>query len=63
MKFTPMKHQRLKSSLSQKAVAKMLGISQPYLSQIESYDVPTPQEFISKLTKLYKCTPQELFPS
>jgi transcriptional regulator with XRE-family HTH domain len=63
MKFTPMQIQRLKNGMSQKDAAELYGISRSYLSQCETYDVPTPQELLSKMIKLYKCSAKELFPS
>lgn len=63
MKFTPMQCQRLKNGKSQKDVANELCISQPYLSQIETYDVPTPPEILIQMFKLYNCTAKDLFPS
>lgn len=62
MKFTPMQIQRVSNGLSQKEAAKILGISRSYLSQCETYDVPIPQEQLSRMVKLYQCTPKELFP-
>lgn len=58
-----MKYQRLRMGLSQKEVAMALNLSQPYMSQLESYAVPAPPEILSRLSMLYKVPIKDLFPS
>lgn len=60
MKLTPMKLKRLQLGLQQGQVAKQLGITQGYLSQLENNSTPIVGDIIIRLAKIYDCSTKDL---
>lgn len=55
--LTYLKAVRMKTGLTQKEVAKRLGISYQYLSDMERNKEPIQQKYLIELAKLYNCHP------
>ena len=62
MKLTPIKQARLLCAMTQEEAVRAFGISNTYLSNIESYRKPATPEVLQKMIKLYKCNMRDLFP-
>ena len=56
----PLKRRRLNSGLSQKDMAKRLGITQSQYSRIESAETE-PTKYLDELGKIFGCLPHEVF--
>jgi len=48
--------------MTQEEAGRAFGISNTYLSNIESYRKPATPEVLQKMIKLYKCNMRDLFP-
>ena len=60
MKLTPLRKRRVKAGMSEDVVADYLGITKGSLSMIERGHDNLRWEYAAKLSKLYKCTVDDI---
>jgi len=61
IRYTKAQLLRISKGFTQQAVAELVGISQSYLSLIETYKAVPEDEIYTQITKLYDCHKSELY--